>query len=751
MRKFKVLSLILAVALILSVIPVFTASAEESVINDESDLIAAAQNGGVYTISNHIPIFQTIEVKKDLTLNFKTDAENGVYQAELQFLQYNPTEPKFNVGFLISGATLTLNGEVAGMSNTGISYSYNAFSGETGVGSLFKLVGVSYKDTKLVINDGQFNSGGGDGAWNLFEAETPSGAKKPQIVANSRLSSGKPENFLKGDCDFTITGGTTTADPSAYVSENYYVIDYTEYMGQYEIVELSAEYSDEFKNNLDANGDFIIKRYHPSLDTDPDALFMDLDAMYYEEGPDFYNYYGFIDYNVEDDTALVCYQKIDYMIGDITSEYHLEKLNFVYDPEVKKDADKMIAALPKGDNPDEGEFHWYKASDLELVNYWLSGGTDATQFVNFSGEFKKAFNYKNYTFKLDSRMGGGAPFDTSVGGIGMFMQNGTVYGSGQMGVEAKHILYVPSNTANTTAAKKEAVQKKLDDFIGEGKVTVKETTVWESIMYMFWLWDKDWILEEIPTATFEKFYNGELEGMYPAYYEPGTPEYDEAIQADSGLEGVTGDTPCFVVEINGINRYFMVECNSEKIVEATPYQSVDIKTNVTVSTDSASVPFDTEVKIEKLTSGDEYDRIIKALGVKENATYEITLYSEAAGEYITKIDDGKFEVKLPIPKELEGKELAVYYVDGDNKITKHDVNIKDDFAIFYTNHFSSYVLSQIRADDKDENPSGSDNSVEMPADTDNGKSPLTGDNSIVAFIIAAAFVMGVVSVKKIKA
>lgn len=684
MHKCKFLSVILAVVLLFSVIPVFNISADEAFITDAKSLKAAAQNGGEYTVSSHFPVFETVEVKADLTLNLKAD---------ISFLQRYPETPDFTTCFKISGATLTIN-NMSDDRHYSVNYSYNDYINEPGTGCLYNLVGVEGKNTKLVLNDIS-GSTGNNSPWKLFECTTPAGAVKPQIVSGAYLDC-EPENFLSGDCDLKITGGTTTIDPTPYLSSNHRAV-FDSY--NYEIIELSSEYSDAFKKNLDADGNFIVKRYHPSLDNDYDAMFIDFDAMFSEYGTDSDTYYMFRNYNKDNDSAIVARVVQNYtdIKGSRTVEYHEVNLKFVYDAEIKQEIDKMIEGLPQSESPEE-EHYWYVASDVELVNYWLSGGTDASMFVNFTSGFRKAFDYKNYSFKLDPRLGGGGTFETAVGGIGLFMQNGTVYGSGQIGAEARHILYVPSNTANTVEAKKAAVQKKLDDFIGKGKITVKEATVWESILYMFWNWDKEMVLEVYPNATFEQYKNAELEGMYPAYYEPGTPEYEEAIQVDSGLEGVTGTTPCFVIEMNGQNYYFMVECDSSKIVDAEPYKCVDTKTNVTVSTNDITVPLDTSVEVEKLEKGAEYEKIIGILNVDKNATYDIKLYSETAKKYITKLDNGKFEVKLPVPQSLEGKELMVYYVDSSNNITEYAVTVNEGFATFETDHFSIYTLAEKKAD-----------------------------------------------------
>ena len=746
MRKYKILAILLAVVLLLSVIPVFTASAEELRITDVDSLKLAAENGGEYTVTEHIAVFETIEVTKDLTLNLKND---------IAFLQNDPENPSFNVGFKLSGVTLTINnlGEYGTMHC--VNYAFNDLY-ETAEGCLFKLVGATGKDTKLILNDIQSGTGS-TSTWTLFDCETPSGTNKPQIISTARLST--PEGkFITGDFVLKINGGYTSIDPTPYIADNYYAI--SDWNSGFEIVEISSEYSAEFKKNLDANGDFIIKRYHPSLDNDYELFMVDLDSMFWEEYDDGYVYYMFIDYNKKDDTALVCRSAYNFITGTDTTEYHIEKLSFVYDATVKADVDKVIEKVTKSDNPDD--FNWYNVNDLELVNYWLSsadGDSSGTRFINFSSEFKKAFDYKNYSCIISDRLGDGDPFHTAVGGEGLFMQKGIVYGSTHIGAEADHILYVPSDTANTMAAKKTAVQKKLDDFLGKGVVTVEENTVGEALLYRYlWdyyndRWNKEMFDEAAgPGHTFEKFIKGE----YPATWPAGVPHpgdtdpeiWDIFFDEDMGCmympEEYTKDSPCFTIKIKNRIYMFRVECDSAKIVDAPKYQGKDTVTNVSVKTDSTSVPLDTEIQVEQLTEGEEYDRIIKALGVKENSTYDIKLYSESAQQYITKLEDGTFEVKLPVSKELEGKKLGVYYVDAKNNITYHEVTVEDGFATFITDHFSTYVLSEIRPED-----------IANPEKyTDNGKSPATGNNANIILLVALAFVSGatvIYSTKKIKA
>lgn len=123
--------------------------------------------------------------------------------------------------------------------------------------------------------------------------------------------------------------------------------------------------------------------------------------------------------------------------------------------------------------------------------------------------------------------------------------------------------------------------------------------------------------------------------------------------------------------------------------------------------------------------------------------FDLKLYSNAQNKYIKKLDNGTFEVRIPINNKLKNKELVVYYVDENNNKQVYDVTIKDGYAIFNTNHFSIYTLAEKSSPTENKTPSIK---VEKKKDI---KNPATSDNITYYFILTAISILGIVISKKL--
>ncbi|MBQ8202985.1 MAG: hypothetical protein IJZ75_01730 [Clostridia bacterium] len=692
--KTKILPLLLAFALIFSIVPM-SVGAQGVSVSDEQTFRDAVANGGEIVLTNNILLTDTVYITKDTVIDL------GSYFIEL-------------VAGYVADSALSISGAdvtIKCINNTGSGVHYN------GKGSTYKLEAVGDADTSLtIIGGGHLAREGWDAESAgfaypkaLLEVVTPAGVEAPSIVisdANCSCSIKNPETnypYEKGalisgdDSGLVIKSGSYYVDISEYVAEGSAVLD--DY-GSFKVLEVATEYSDKFASILNKNGNVTVNRYKPETEMDFAAFYNSLYYKYGEEGcePQLSFYVGSYDY--EEGTI---YASLVDENGNAT-ESHKIKFEFIYDEKVKTEIDELVSTLPEGEDMGGGFYmpYIYKVTDLEVINYWLTGGEgidNTNALINYSDEFKKYIGYKN--FKIEAGAGDADFFYTFAEGDTDIGVGETVYASVRMGVQADHVIYVPDETENTADAIRKAAQKRIDDYIGKDRATlIYNGTVYETLD----------------------------EGHFDAMGVHLDPNMD--FEAETGIAGVTGDDHCFTTEINGVKYYIIVLRDSKKMVTPT-YKNVDVATNVTVLTEDSSVPLDTLIAVDKLSSGEEYDRIMKALDVNESETYDISLYSQSADKNITKLDNGKFEVKIPVSEKFKGKELKVYYVDANGKTTEHDVTVADGYATFVTDHFSAYTLAAIGT------LGGADNSVAVTPTVPNTaeKSPLTGSNMAVILVL----------------
>lgn len=145
-------------------------------------------------------------------------------------------------------------------------------------------------------------------------------------------------------------------------------------------------------------------------------------------------------------------------------------------------------------------------------------------------------------------------------------------------------------------------------------------------------------------------------------------------------------------------QYFIIMKDSSKISEPVFRVGKDDKTNVTLSSSSAEVPADVKLEVTKLAEdSEEYKNINAVLKANNAVMFDLKAYSETEEKYITKLNNGKFIVSIPVPENLQGKDLAVYYVGDNNAIETYDVVVNNNMATFETSHFSVYTLAEAMA------------------------------------------------------
>ena len=171
------------------------------------------------------------------------------------------------------------------------------------------------------------------------------------------------------------------------------------------------------------------------------------------------------------------------------------------------------------------------------------------------------------------------------------------------------------------------------------------------------------------------------------------------------------------------------------------FVSSDVATDVAISANSGTLPLDTLIRVNEITGGDQYEKIMKILALEDGEIYDLKLFSQALEKNITKLEDGSFEVRIPLSEKLKGKDLVAYYVDDNGNTDEHEVTIKDGYAVFNTNHFSTYTLAEKITETEpietpDNTPSNEDNN-----NNEKDETPKTGTG-----ILAIKSILGIFAV-----
>lgn len=401
----------------------------------------------------------------------------------------------------------------------------------------------------------------------------------------------------------------------------------------------------------------------------------------------------------------------DYTVCDIThygSEVVAEKvkINYDYDPAVKTVVDNIMKKIPE-----EGKTFFL--NDIETIKYLLDlieyEGEEELNPIRYSSEYKKFIEYNNFIF--EPRMGYDEDFATYKAGTAAFKYNDTIYGFADgIGVRANLVLYVNDDETDIEGA----LKKRLSKYFDIKSVTKDDSaTIEEMLEEMFEASKNDYNncitesseLENTPfderDAEWSRRYSDTMSMCWFTREYSTAEEYVESLK-ETYFEGDNApldfiddiEDYAYVVEFaDELSLSFAVIKDSSKVYNGDlTVVNTDASSGVTISTDGV-IPLDTLIEVARLTSGEDYEKIIKILKVKDAEMFDLKLFSKSAEDYITKLDNGTFEVKLPISEAFKGKNLIVYYVDENDKVIEYKVEVKDNYAVFNTDHFSIYTLA----------------------------------------------------------
>ncbi len=599
--------------------------------------------------------------------------------------------------FLVEGAQLIIDKE----ENCYGSLQYYGF------GSPIELVGSETAQTSVVIYNGGVNAG--------FSYDYLLGCTaEPRSAINVKNENGYDVDVSIYGGDFscytlstmdadgpvitgsnyttTVKGGVFKRDVSDIVDEGYVAIPNYD---NYEVMPVIDVKESSFSSMLDEEGRFIVKRYEPD-ENELDMMFYAMDMLYNEGDPEIFIHFYWSSYDAENKTVYASVTKEPW--GE-PEETCLLELSFVYDEAVKTEIDKIVDKIPQGkynEEWDEYEPYYFGISDLALINYWQTWyegydpmwdevivNDNINNLILYSDEFKQLVGYKNFSVMVGA--GDGGPFFSAALGDGEFSYGDTVYAAKLLGARADSIFYVPEDTADDKLA--EVLQARIDEYIGQGAVTVVDKGL---VLDALLLWEYEGMGYEEP---FEEWKAG-----------LDLSQYDVAAGAE--VEGLTNDSHYYSVTINEIEHIFVILKDDSK-VHQPEYLNIDMATEVSVSTKDASVPLDTLIAVSA-PDAETQTKLLDKLNAGAGESFDISLHSSSLGGKVTKLENGSFEVKLPISEELKGMELSVWYLDENDVAVEHPADFEKapGFAVFTTNHFSVYTLAAPKAGKGDTNKDG---------------------------------------------
>lgn len=348
-------------------------------------------------------------------------------------------------------------------------------------------------------------------------------------------------------------------------------------------------------------------------------------------------------------------------------------INYIYDKNTKKVVDSIVSKL---------EERVYNVSDLEIISYWLNGGS----ILYYSNDLMSTLGYKNFeNFSFDVRAGDNSSFNTVEAGILKFIYNDTIYFMADfVEVDGNNIIYVEDNTDSNDLMK--SAQTRIDNYFGKDKVKLVDTGNLEEFLNSYVLDNQD-IIDEM----YE--YNESMKNL-PGYVAKTKEEIANQLKDEmrSMVSDILKENEHIYKVIIGDNTYYtLIRSDSSKMVETT-YRTSDILTDVSISSSNKTIPYDALVNVRKITDGETYKKILDILKLTNSEMYDLKLFSKSLDNYVSKLVNGNFEVRIPIKDEYKNKNLVAYYVDDNGKVTEYEVTVKDGYAIFNTDHFSIYTL-----------------------------------------------------------
>lgn len=412
----------------------------------------------------------------------------------------------------------------------------------------------------------------------------------------------------------------------------------------------AAEYSDEFKK-ITTDGTLTLNAMTPKSLEDAEFL-LTASVRDLVDTTKYQAYGGCIE------TVYNCEVQIN-LIGDYEN-YESHSVIVTYNEpseslknKVNSVANNMRIFEHSPENPFTPE-RGYILDDLYLINY-LNTSTEfelwnmdaPSRAIRFSKELISLTSGSNITFKMDVRAGEELDVYQFAFGQAILYYDGIAFTTKNAAITQINILYIPDETADTQEAYITAAKNRIDSYLGTNDISVA--------------------------------YGGLKTSLDPYNFENDIIDYS-----------IT-DENYYNITILGRTYKFLIAKKTTSQLELPKYVGSDVASNVLITSDESIVPLDSLLSIQNVNS----DSIRNLLNTNNYLAYDFGLYSQNKKANITRLDNGTFQVKIPISDTtLEGKTIVVYYLTSENKLEEHTATVSDGFAVFETNHFSTYIVAE---------------------------------------------------------
>ena len=175
----------------------------------------------------------------------------------------------------------------------------------------------------------------------------------------------------------------------------------------------------------------------------------------------------------------------------------------------------------------------------------------------------------------------------------------------------------------------------------------------------------------------------------------------------------------------------------EEEIKPVAVTNTDADTKIKLDTTTDVVPEGTTLVAEKVTSGDNYNVVVKAV---EEELSKFVLYDISLVKNSVKVQpNGNVKVSIPLPDGYDASKIVVYRVADDATKTKLDVTVKDGYITFETDHFSNYVVGEEKTETAEETSTeATDTSTKSnTAKRELDNTPKTGSDPNVLTVISS--------------